>query len=174
MITPDPYSNVSGSLQKCKLRKAVSEPLSLALRRGKIDIYPVTRRTGQRDYEASLSEERSARLGREKIPGLLLRLSLPAVVASLSTVAYSLVDAVFIGRLGTSARALHRAVWGEGVESRLEAMHFVNELIHLESCNRLFQTVSPFLHHRDRFAICDDFFSPELPVAKRASPVMHR
>jgi len=63
----------------------------------------VTRRTGQRDYEASLSEGRSARLGREKIPGLLLRLSLPALVASLSTVAYSLVDAVFIGRLGTSA-----------------------------------------------------------------------
>lgn len=94
---------LSGGLQKCKLRDAVSEPLSLALRRRKIDIYSVTHRTRQREYEASRSEERSARLGREKIPGLLFRLSLPAVITSLSTVAYSLVDAVFIGRLGTSA-----------------------------------------------------------------------
>jgi putative MATE family efflux protein len=63
----------------------------------------VKRRTGRFEFEASLSKERSARIGREKIPGLLFRLSLPAVVTSLSTVAYSLVDAMFIGRLGTSA-----------------------------------------------------------------------
>ena len=94
---------LSDGLQKCKLRDAVSEPLSLALRRRKIDIYSVTHRTRQREYKASRAEERSARLGREKIPGLLFRLSLPAVITSLSTVAYSLVDAVFIGRLGTSA-----------------------------------------------------------------------
>ena len=170
---------------------------------------------------------------------------------------------------GKSARALHRAVWGEGVESRHDAMHFVNELIyrdmerckadfavdlgcgvggsllylaqrssslsgcgitlsrvqaqisaellkrggqedrikivhgnmldaasyenlipversgplfvfavesliHLESADQLFQTVSPLLRSKDRFAICDDFLSSKLPAGQWETPMIGR
>ena len=49
------------------------------------------------------AEERARMMGRDRVSRVLFRLSVPGVVSSLTTAAYGLVDAAFIGRLGTGA-----------------------------------------------------------------------
>jgi len=51
----------------------------------------------------SSSEERARALGKMKIPSLLIGLSIPSIIAMLTNAIYNLVDAFFIGRIGTSA-----------------------------------------------------------------------
>lgn len=49
------------------------------------------------------AEMRAQAMGEEKIPKILIKLSLPAIVAMLINAIYNTVDAFFIGKLGTSA-----------------------------------------------------------------------
>jgi putative MATE family efflux protein len=49
------------------------------------------------------SKERARALGTQKIPSLLIGLSIPSIIAMLTNAIYNLVDAFFIGRIGTSA-----------------------------------------------------------------------
>lgn len=51
----------------------------------------------------SIAEKRARAMGNEKIPRILIKLSLPAIVAMLINAIYNTVDAFFIGKLGTSA-----------------------------------------------------------------------
>jgi putative MATE family efflux protein len=48
-------------------------------------------------------EERANALGSEPIPSLLIRMSIPSIIAMTVNAFYNLVDAIFIGYLGTSA-----------------------------------------------------------------------
>ena len=48
-------------------------------------------------------EERANALGSEAIPSLLIRMSIPSIIAMTVNAFYNLVDAIFIGYLGTSA-----------------------------------------------------------------------
>ncbi|MDD5038780.1 MAG: MATE family efflux transporter [Dehalococcoidales bacterium] len=51
------------------------------------------------------NEHRSLIMGQESITKLLLRFSTPAIISSLVSSSYSLIDAIFIGRLGPEALA---------------------------------------------------------------------
>ena len=53
----------------------------------------------------TLSHERTEAMGRDPVWGLLFRFSGPAIVAQVVNASYNLVDAIFIGRLGTAALA---------------------------------------------------------------------
>ena len=48
-------------------------------------------------------EERANALGNEAIPSLLIRMSIPSIIAMTVNAFYNMVDAIFIGYLGTSA-----------------------------------------------------------------------
>ena len=48
-------------------------------------------------------EQRANALGTEAIPSLLIRMSIPSIIAMTVNAFYNLVDAIFIGYLGTSA-----------------------------------------------------------------------
>ncbi|MEM3798147.1 MAG: hypothetical protein QXY74_06920, partial [Candidatus Bathyarchaeia archaeon] len=53
----------------------------------------------------SLNYQRAEAMGREKISRLLMRFSVPAIIASEGEAFYELFDAVWCGRIGTEALA---------------------------------------------------------------------
>ncbi len=57
----------------------------------------------KREISASSSEQRAKSLGTDPIRLLLIRMSIPSIIAMTVNAFYNLVDAVFIGFLGTSA-----------------------------------------------------------------------
>jgi cyclopropane fatty-acyl-phospholipid synthase-like methyltransferase len=69
------------------------------------------------------------------------------------------------------------ASYGELLTSRRSDLVFafaIESLIHLESPDLLFRTLSQLLRRGERFAVCDDFFSSRLPSKTRKRPVLRR
>jgi putative MATE family efflux protein len=58
-----------------------------------------------RIHSADLSREKTEAMGKDSIWRLLARFSVPAIIAQVVNASYNLVDAIFIGRLGTAALA---------------------------------------------------------------------
>ncbi len=54
------------------------------------------------DFQRTSADAKYRQMTRQPVAGLILRLSVPAVVSNLVTTAYNLTDTYFIGRLGTS------------------------------------------------------------------------
>jgi putative MATE family efflux protein len=58
-----------------------------------------------RSHMGNMSSEKIRAMGRDPIWGLLARFSGPAIIAQIVNASYNLIDAIFIGRLGTAALA---------------------------------------------------------------------